>query len=153
MSLYPRACSSMCLTKIRRPKVSRLSERISRIEQLLADNLRSDQISGIVSVQYTEEHPQTNWQKCLETRLNLLKPTQRPAAPQVTRSFQTHRQCEFTLRAKSWVSSVYSQARRSSFPRDRNGSKLAPDNPLQWTSFVQNEHLGIKSGGKPSTLS
>lgn len=49
----PRACSSMCLTlKIRRPKVSRLSERISRIEQLLAENLMSDQVSGIVSFQY-----------------------------------------------------------------------------------------------------
>ncbi|CAG8897157.1 unnamed protein product [Penicillium egyptiacum] len=33
------------MLKIRRPKVSRLSERISRIEQLLAENLMSDQIS------------------------------------------------------------------------------------------------------------
>ncbi|CAI7591597.1 unnamed protein product [Penicillium discolor] len=33
------------VTKERRPKVSRLSERISRIEQLLAENLMADQIS------------------------------------------------------------------------------------------------------------
>ncbi|CAI7654452.1 unnamed protein product [Penicillium glandicola] len=41
---FPRP--AMCLTlNIRRPKVSRLSERISRIEQLLAENLMGDQIS------------------------------------------------------------------------------------------------------------
>ncbi|OQE34649.1 hypothetical protein PENCOP_c016G07599 [Penicillium coprophilum] len=44
----PRACSSMGLTLVsRRPKVSRLSERISRIEQLLADNFMGDQISVV----------------------------------------------------------------------------------------------------------
>ncbi|KAJ5173489.1 transcriptional regulator family: Fungal Specific TF [Penicillium coprophilum] len=44
----PRACSSMGLTlDSRRPKVSRLSERISRIEQLLADNFMGDQISVV----------------------------------------------------------------------------------------------------------
>lgn len=133
-----------------RPKVSRLSERISRIERLLAENLTRDQISGTLLFRRFSNKVLIDTEQNVRIRLNLLGPVQRPAIPPAPISPQTRHQLAFISQEKNWASSAYLLARHFFSLRVGHGLKLVPGKVLQLTDSAQHKHHGKKSVAKPS---
>lgn len=144
----------------RHPKSSRLSERISRIEQLLAENLMRESNSGmsfLPSVIRSESvlFNQNLWTIrifsmtiLLTSTLPTLLQATPPAAPVLVVSSTSpyfRLQRAFTSLVESWVSSASSLVSHSSYQKAKNGSSLAQDRPFQARNSVHHGCHGRKS--------